>query len=192
MFCLPAEGYRHRKDHKIGHIFKALCNTKAVMLECSYVGLLRFYTGQKLKHSALLHFGHDLACHDLPAWFNHYNARQIIEAGIKESKRVFQLHRLKVRSEPAIYLQERLVIFAANFIRWASRWLAQQAQPGPTSLDLTKLGLKRQVQVGAHVSAQVIEDSHSKLLKFSQYSIFAGKVLEVSNSGSHLDQLFTL
>jgi hypothetical protein len=46
--------------------------------------------------------------------------RQTIEAGIKESKQVFYLHHIKVRSEPAIYLQECFVVFAANFIRWAS------------------------------------------------------------------------
>jgi hypothetical protein len=37
-----------------------------------------------------------------------------------------------------------------------------------------KLGIKRQVQVAAHVSAQVIEDSEGKLLKFSEQSTFAG------------------
>jgi hypothetical protein len=152
---------------------------------CPYpldVGLLQFYTGQKLKYTALLHFGHDPVTESLSDWFKHYNARQIIEAGIKEGKRVFKLHRLKVRSEPAIYLQERLVIFAANFIRWASHWLAQQAEPSPDCLNLTKLGIKRQVQVGSHVSAQVIQDSQGKLLKFSQHSIFAGKVLKVPNA----------
>jgi hypothetical protein len=35
-------------------------------------------------------------------------------------KQIFYLHRLKVRSEPAIYLQEAMTIFAANFIRWAT------------------------------------------------------------------------
>ena len=158
---------------------------------CPYpldVGLVRFYTDQKLKHTALLHFGPDPVSHHLPDWFKHYNARQIIEAGIKEGKRVFQLHRLKVRAEPAIYLQERLVIFAANFIRWATHWLTTQAELSPNSLNLAKLGVKRQVQVGAHVSAQVIEDPHGKLLKFSQHSIFAGKVLKVRKVSRPVDR----
>jgi hypothetical protein len=51
---------------------------------------------------------------DLPAWFGQYNARQTIEAGIKETKQVFTLHRLKVRSEPAIFLQEALTLFAGK------------------------------------------------------------------------------
>lgn len=149
---------------------------------CPYpldIGLERFYTGQKLKHSALLHFGHDPVTENLPEWFGHYNGRQTIEAGIKEGKRVFYLHRIKVRSEPAIYLQECVVIFAANFIRWATHWLSKQAEPTPNHLDVSRMGVKRQVQVGAHVSAQVVQDSRGKLLKFSEHSVFAGKVLKL-------------
>jgi hypothetical protein len=114
---------------------------------------------------------------------NPYNRRQTIEAGIKEGKQVFQLHRLKVRSEPAIYLQEQFVIFAANFIRWATHWLAQAALPTPNALLVSKLGVKKQVQVAAHVSAEVWWDSDGWLLKFSEYSAFAGKVLKLPGGG---------
>jgi len=150
------------------------------LARCPYpldVGLERFYTGQTLKHSALLHFGSDPVTKDLPGWFRHYNGRQTIEAGIKEGKHVFWLQRIKVRREPAIYLQECFVLFAANFIRWAAHWLANRAACSVASLDLNRLGVKRQVQVAAHVSAQVIQDSQGKLLKFSEHSVFAGKVL---------------
>jgi hypothetical protein len=149
---------------------------------CPYpldVALERFYTGKTLKHSALFHFGADPVTQDPPAWFEHYNRRQIIEAGIKESKQVFCLQHIKVRSEPAIYLQECFVIFAANFIRWASHWLAGQAQSTENALNVRKLGVKRQVQVAAHVSAQVIRNSEGRLLKFSEHSAFAGKVLQL-------------
>jgi hypothetical protein len=152
---------------------------------CPYpvdVALERFYTGKTLKHSALLHFGADHVTQDLPAWFEHYNGRQIIEAGIKEGKQVFYLHHIKVRSEPAIYLQECLVIFAANFIRWASHWLTEHALPAPNSLDISTLGIKKQVHVAAHVSAQVRRDSEGWLLKFSEHSVFAGKVLKLPGS----------
>lgn len=147
---------------------------------CPYpldVGLERFHTGQTIKHSALLHFGPEPVAQSLTAWFKHYNGRQIIEAGIKEGKQVFFLHKIKVRSEPAIFLQEAFVIFAANFIRWASQWLVNQTEPSPQNLKVQKLGIKRQVQVGAHVSAQVIRNSEGKLLKFSDQSAFAGKSL---------------
>jgi len=157
---------------------------------CPYpldVGLERFYTGDKLKYSALLHFGNDPVGENLTAWFEHYNGRQTIEAGIKEGKRVFYLHRIKVRSEPAIYLQERMVLFAANFIRWATPWLSDQAEPVAESLEVSRMGVKRQVRVGAHVSAQVVQDSQGKLLRFSEQSVFAGKVIRLR---SNLDTRF--
>jgi len=141
------------------------------------VGLQRFYHGNQIEHSLLLHFGSDCVTANLPAWFAHYNGRQIIEAGIKESKQVFYLHRLKVRTEAAIYLQERLTLFAANFIRWATPWLAGHADPQENTLDIRQIGVKRQVQVGAHVSAQVLTGSQDKVLRFSACSAFAGKAL---------------
>ena len=153
---------------------------------CPYpldVALERFYTGNTLKHSALFHFGARPVTEQLPGWFEQYNGRQTIEAGIKESKQVFYLHHLKVRSEPASYLQEACVLFAANFIRWAAHWLEDQAQPAENALNVHKLGIKRQVQVAAHVSAQVILDSSGKLLKFSEQSAFAGQLLRVACDG---------
>jgi hypothetical protein len=156
------------------------------LAHCPYavdVALERFYTGTTLKHSALLHFGSQPVTEQLAEWFEHYNGRQTIEAGIKESKQVFYLHHLKVRSEPAIYLQEAFVVFAANFIRWAARWLEDQTQSAANTLNVGKLGIKCQVQVAAHVSAQVIRDSGGKLLKFSEQSAFAGYLLRVAGDG---------
>jgi len=154
---------------------------------CPYpldVALERFHTGKTVKHSALLHFGSDPVTEDLAGWFSHYNGRQTIEAGIKESKQVFHIQRIKVRSEPAIYLQEQFAVFAANFIRWATHWLSHLPQPDENALDVRQMGIKRQVQVGAHVSAQISQCSDGKLLKFSDYSSFAGKVLRLPGGGS--------
>jgi hypothetical protein len=155
---------------------------KYSLQHCPYpldTALERFYTGSTLKYSTLFHYGSDPVTLDLPTWFNQYNGRQIIEAGIKEGKQVFYLHKLKVRSEPAIFLQECFVLFAANFIRWATHWLVNQAQPAKNALDVSKIGIKRQVTVAAHVSAQVIRNSEGRLLKFSKQSSFAGKVLQL-------------
>jgi len=102
---------------------------------CPYpldVALERFYTGQTLKHSALFHFGSQPVTEQLPAWFEQYNGRQTTLAGMKESKQVFYLHHLKVRSEPAIYLQEAFILFAANFIRWAARLFGRPSATGRT------------------------------------------------------------
>jgi len=147
---------------------------------CPYpleVALERFYTGKTQKHSALAYFGDTPVTADLSAWFARYNARQTIEAGIKETKQVFYLNQLKVRSEPAIYLQEAMTIFAANFIRWATVWIEQHALPSANALHLSQMGIKKQVQVAAHTSATVIQNSGGMLLKFSHASAFAGKQL---------------
>jgi hypothetical protein len=79
------------------------------------VALERFWIGDKQKHATLLHFGTDPVTADLPAWFGCYNARQTIEAGIKEGKGVFEMHHLKVRSAPGLHLQEQFPVFAASF-----------------------------------------------------------------------------
>jgi len=191
------EVYVKLHNHKIVQMLKAKVTTETTWVRvgnnaemvawntlqlqhCPYpldIALERFYTGQTLKHSALAHFGQAAVTTDLPAWFGQYNARQTIEAGIKETKQVFYLHRLKVRSEPAIYLQEAMTIFAANFIRWATVWIDQHAQQNEHTLPLAKMGIKKQVQVAAHTSAKVIQNSEGMLLKFSPVSAFAGKQL---------------
>jgi len=141
------------------------------------VALERFYTGQTQKHSTLAHFGDTPVTTNLPAWFGKYNARQTIEAGIKETKQVFCLHKLKVRSEPAIFLQEALTIFAANFIRWATVWIEQHAVKDSQTLPIAAMGIKKQVQVAANTSAKVIQNSDGMLVRFSTASAFAGKQL---------------
>lgn len=165
---------------RVGHNAEMVAWRRMQLQHCPYpfdIALERFYTGQTQKHSALAHFGATPVTTDLPAWFGKYNARQTIEAGIKETKQVFYLHRLKVRSEPAIYLQEAMTIFAANFIRWASVWIEQHVEQDEHTLPLVKMGIKKQVQVAAHTSAKVILNSEGMLLKFSPVSAFAGKQL---------------
>jgi hypothetical protein len=78
----------------------------------------------------LVQFGSRPVTEQLSGWFQQYNGRQTIEACIKESKQVFSLHRLKVRSEPAIAHQEAFALFAANFIRWAARLFASPGAIG--------------------------------------------------------------
>jgi hypothetical protein len=144
-----------------------------------HMGLERFHTGdKKLKHSALAYYGNVLVTEDLSAWFGTYNGRQTIEAGIKETKQVFFLHRLKVRSEPAIFLQEAMTIFAANFFRWATVWIEQNSEQNENQLQIGKMGIKRQVQVAAHTSAIVVQNSKGMLLRFSPTSSLAGKSLQ--------------
>ncbi|MFL7869052.1 MAG: hypothetical protein AB8I58_09505 [Anaerolineales bacterium] len=165
---------------RVGNNAEMVSWTGMQLPHCPYpldIALERFYTGQTHKHGALAHFGTIPVTTNLRAWFGEYNARQTIEAGIKETKQVFYLNRLKVRSEPAIYLQEAMTIFAANFIRWATVWIDQHAKQDENTLPLRNMGIKKQVQVAAHTSAKVIQIQDGMLLKFSPVSAFAGKQL---------------
>jgi hypothetical protein len=142
------------------------------------VALERFYTGDSQRRSVLLHYGQDSVTTDLPGWFHTYNGRQTIEAGIKEGKQVFQMHHLKVRSKAALFLQEHLAAFAANFVRWAAHWLTTQCPQEPEGWsDETLPGVKTQVQVMAHTSAYVEWYEQGCLLRFTDHSVFAGRSL---------------
>jgi hypothetical protein len=144
------------------------------------VALERFWVGDKQKHATLLHFGTDPVTTDLPAWFRRYNARQTIEAGIKEGKGVFEMHHLKVRSAPGLYLQEQFAVFAANFVRWAAHWLATQCPQLPAGWrDTAQPKVKEQVKVGAHTSAWVNWQEQGCLLRFTDRSVFVGRSLEL-------------
>jgi hypothetical protein len=144
------------------------------------VALERFWMGGKQKYATLVHFGSDPVTTDLPGWFEGYNARQTIEAGIKEGKGVFEMHHLKVRSAPGLYLQEQFAVFAANFVRWAAHWLATQCPQLPSGWeDPAQPKVKEQVKVGAHTSAWVHWQEQGCLLRFTDASIFAGRSLEL-------------
>ena len=149
---------------------------------CPYpldVALERFYTGKTLRHGVLLHFGTDRVTDDLPAWFVFYNGRQTIEAGIKEGKGVFQMHHLKVRAAPALWLQEQFAAFAANFVRWAALWLSTQCYQEPEQwLDPVVTSVKTMVQVAAHTPAYVEWMPGGCLLRFTDESVYAGRAIQ--------------
>lgn len=142
----------------------------------------RFWQGEgRYRYAALLHFGQDPVTQDLSAWFQEYNARQTIEAANKEGKQVFQIRHLKVRARPALELQERFTLFAANFVRWASPWLAEQCPQIPEGWKQTdQPQVKQQVKVGAQADAWVRWlDQEVLLLTFEEHSLFAGRSLTV-------------
>jgi hypothetical protein len=134
------------------------------------VALLHYHTGDTIQRATLLHYGQTAVVADLADWFHTYNGRQTIEAGIKEGKNVFQMHHLKVRSPEALCLQEHIACFAANFVRFAGWWLAQEAQPMPFSTT----SVKQMVQVAAHTSAWVQKQGDVWLLTFTEQSCYAG------------------
>jgi len=144
------------------------------------LALQRFHTGEKLKHTLLLHYGTDPVTTDPSGWFTFYNARQTMEAGIKEGKGTFAMRYLKVRSNPALYLQEQFGRFAANFVRFSSQWAAEQCpQIPPGWEDPVRPKVKQQVKVGAHTSAWVSWQEQGCLVRFTDHSVFAGRFLSV-------------
>jgi hypothetical protein len=157
---------------------------------CPYpvdIALERFYTGKTLRYGVLLHFGTDRVTADLPAWFAYYNARQTIEAGIKEGKGVFQMHHLKVRSAPALWLQEQFAAFAANFVRWAAHWLSMQSYQEPRQwLQPLAASVKTLVQVAAHTPATVEWLPDGCLLRFADESLYAGRVIQTGGCAFQL------
>ncbi|MSP14736.1 MAG: hypothetical protein EXR62_17480 [Chloroflexi bacterium] len=133
----------------------------------------RFSTGDGYRETGLIHFGPDDVLLDLGRWFRHYNARQIIEAGHKEAKQVFEIHHLKVRGRCALLLQEQMTLFAAL-------WLAQCCPQIPDGWkESTHPQVKQQVKVGAQTSAWVSWQGQDCLLRFTDHSVFAGRSLSV-------------
>ena len=139
------------------------------------LGYERFWIGNSYRFSGLLYFGKQDVTADLSSWFHEYNARQLIEAGNKEARQVFEVHHLKVRSRPALRIQEHFALFAANFIRFASEWLAEQCPQIPNGWKNTaQPNVKEQVKVGAHAPALFEGIGQDCLLRFANRSIYAG------------------
>lgn len=147
------------------------------------LALARYQIGQTLRHSVLVHYGDDDVTADLDGWFQRYNARQTIEAGIKEGKNVFQMHHLKVRSPQALLLQEHFACFAANFVRFAAFWLTEQQTDLP---PFDTRSVKQMVQVCAHTSAWVKRVGDVWLLTFTEQSLYAGCSLRIGNGAFQL------
>ena len=146
------------------------------------IALERFHTGQQVRYSTLLHYGSQVVTADLIAWFLAYNGRQLIEAGIKEGKGVFQMHHLKVRSPAGLVIQEEFAAFAANFVRWAAAWLHQTCPDAPAPFDHARASVKQMVRIAANTSAWVMWQPGGCLLKFTDLSAFAGAVLVIGES----------
>lgn len=78
------------------------------------------------------------------------------------------MHHLKVRSEAALWLQERLAAFAVNFICWAAHRPATDCPHTPMPLAARMdAGVKEQVTVGAHTSAWVVWQAQGCLVAFT-------------------------
>ncbi len=113
------------------------------------------------------------------AWFEQYNGRQTLEAGIKENKGVFTMRRPLVRSPVGMQLQEAFALFAANFVRWAAVWVQSQVRHVPPAMSKALREVKTLIRVLAHSRAQMVVSETGCGLVFDGDSPFAGAVLVI-------------
>src|SRR3972149_6169773 len=92
-----------------------------------------------------------------------YNERQVIEAGIKESKGIFASRHLPTRHKAGIELYEELVLLAKNLVRWFSRQFL-----GGT--DLAAAAVKEFVRMRARSRAAVVQGKGVIILSFVGHS----------------------
>jgi hypothetical protein len=158
---------------------------EGTMGQCPYpltMALERFHTPQGLKHSTLIAYRDDGLELTLPAWFDFYNARQIVEAGIKEGNVVFKMHPLKMRSRGGLALQEQFSLFAANFVRWAAVWLQERVVHSTSAFDEALTRVKTMVRVAANTSAWLVKQEGDLLVMFDDSGAYPGVELRLSGA----------
>lgn len=148
--------------------------------ECPYplpIALERFKVGHEFKYATLVHYRDDGVFPTLPAWFQHYNERQTIEAGNKELKGTFFVQHLMSRSTAGIQLQVLFTGLAANVVRWCIPWL-KNCTPEPTLKFARVLDSpKHLVHVAANSAALVQQTRFGTTLRFAPDSPFPGVLL---------------
>lgn len=101
-----------------------------------------------------------------------YNGRQVIEAGIKESKGIFASQHLPTRHQDGIALYQELVLFAQNLTRWFRRQCLGRS-------ILAAASIQELVRIGANSRAQISLDKHALALTFAADSPWAGITLSL-------------
>jgi hypothetical protein len=146
---------------------------------CPYplnVALERFHGHKGTRYSVLVRNQHDgqTTRPDLPTWFHDYNARQTIEAGIKEQKTTFKLQHLMSRSPAGIEIQVHLTALAANMIRWAKEPIDQWVEHTTDHFRRVLASSKQLVHVAANSQAAVECPAGRTVVHFSSQSGLAG------------------
>jgi hypothetical protein len=164
---------------------------------CPYplmVGLERFHTPQGESHAVLVRYQDEAPTSglDLPQWFHDYNGRQTVEAGNKEEKTTFKVQHLMSHSPAGIEIQAVLTVFAANFVRWADRWVRERVEHSTKRFETALSSPKHLVRVAANSPATVEHAAGREAVYFSPLSCFGGVVIRLSNGpGYQLPLPFT-
>ena len=141
--------------------------------------LVRYHLPAELRHTTLLYYA-DTPAPALPQWFHRYNARQTIEAGIKEEKGVFTLKRHLVRSPIGMQLQEQFALFAANFVRWAAAWVKEALRQANHPFETALEEVKTLVRIVSRASARWVRNALGNTLVFDPDGPFAKTILCLS------------
>ncbi len=167
---------------QVGKNAEAIAMGDYAQNDCPYplqAMLVRYHLPAKIRYTTLLYYD-ETPPPPLPDWFNTYNARQSLEAGIKEQKGVFTLKHHLVRSPIGMPLQEQFALFGANFVRWAAAWvkdlLAQANQNFKTALE----HVKTLVRIVSRSRARWVCNALGNTLIFDETGPFAGTVIRLN------------
>jgi len=166
----------------VGKNAEAIAMDEYYQNECPYplqAMLVRYHLPGKIRYTTLFYYDENPPP-PLSDWFEWYNARQTLEAGIKEGKGVFTLKRNLVRSPIGMQVQEQFALFGANFVRWAAAWvkdlLSQANHNFKTALDQ----VKTLVRIVARARARWVRNALGNTLIFDETGPFAGTVICLS------------
>ena len=164
---------------RVGRNAEAVYLPRQPIAKCPYVWealLVRYHLPAGEHYTTLLYYGETPPPQDLKAWFTRYNARQTIEAGIKEGKSVFPMRRPWVRSPFGLQLQEQFSRFAANFVRWAARWAKQMVRQANRLMHEALTEVKTLVRVLTRCRARLVANTLGRVLIFEEPGPFAGSM----------------
>jgi hypothetical protein len=165
---------------RVGRNAEAVYLPQQWIAKCPYALealVVRYHVPTGVLYTTLLYYGDRPPPLLLKDWFSGYNARQTIEAGIKEGKGVFRLRHPLVRSPIGMQLQEQFGLFAANFVRWAAQWAKQLVRHANLALEDALSKVKTLVQDVAHCPARLVHNALGRVLIFDEHSPYAGAIL---------------
>ena len=168
---------------RVGRNAEAVYRPQQRIAECPYdleALVVRYHVPTGYLYSTLLYYGDRPPPQRLKDWFSGYNARQTIEAGIKEGKGVFRLRHPLVRSPIGMLLQEQFGLFAANFVRWAAQWAKQLVRQANQALEDALTEVKTLVHDVAHCRARLVHNALGHVLIFDEHGPYAGALLLLS------------
>jgi len=140
--------------------------------------LVRYHLPDEMRYTTLFYYD-ECAPPPLPEWFSQYNARQTIEAGIKEGKSVLTLNHHLVRSPIGMQLQEQFALFGANFVRWAAAWVRDTLHQANRNFTVALDQVKTLVQIVSRARARWVRNQIGHSLIFDDNGPFAGTIVRL-------------